>query len=245
MVVVVATGMVAYWYLESLLSLFNGYRSLFDEVGFWLPRSLLAVLEVVLVWAIVCGLHRRRPAAGALELGLGGPWPAAIGWMALAVAPMWLFFAFTQPLAADARVGEVAYLALLSPFAEEVVFRGFAFGQLHRRAGWGLWPALIATSLLFGYGHAEDAGSLAEAVGLMLLTGFGAGVFAWLYARWRTLAAPIALHVLMNLAWNVWSVGESAIAGWVPFAFQMLTALLAIVSTIWLGRRGKLPRERL
>ena len=220
-----------YWELESLLGLWQGYRGLFDRYPYWVPRSLRSVLEIALILAAVCLLHRLGPALGLRELGWRGPARRAFGVMSLAVAPMWLVFALTTPANPDVSVPAALYLAFLSPLAEETAFRGFFFGQLWLRAGWGLWPALAVSSAVFGYAHAESADSLSEATGLFLLTGFGAAVFAWLFARWRTLAAPLALHALMNLAWSVWSVGDSALAGWMPLCLQIGTAALAVVLT--------------
>lgn len=227
-----------YWHLERLLAWIPGYRELFDRFEYYVPRSLLSVTEIALV-ALAVGLLRRTGPLRALgELGLRPPAARAAGWALVAVAPMALVFALTHELAPD-PAPELLYGSLLSPLAEEIVFRGFLFGQLWRRAGWGLWPAIAVSSLAFGYGHAEDAGGLVEGLGLLLLTGAGAAVFAWLYARWDTLAAPLALHVLMNLCWGLWQVGDGALAGWVPFALQATTVVLAIVLARKLGVRAE------
>lgn len=53
-----------------------------------------------------------------------------------ATLPLWVVFAITSPLAESFAVPEVFYLSVISPLAEEVVYRGFAFGQLRRLAGW-------------------------------------------------------------------------------------------------------------
>lgn len=235
---VVGVVFLVYWQLEDVLRLASGYRGLFDEYGFWVPRSLLSLVEILLVLVAVCLLHRLGPWSGLRELGFRGPASRALGLMALAVAPMWIAFGVGMRANPEFALGETLYLALLSPLAEETVFRGFAFGQLWRRAGWRLWPALVVCALVFGYAHAESAGGLSEMAGLFLLTGLGAAVFTWLFARWGGLVAPLTLHVLMNLAWNVWSVGDSALAGWMPFAFQLLTVALAVLFTVWASRRG-------
>ncbi|MDX1501385.1 MAG: CPBP family intramembrane glutamic endopeptidase [Thermoanaerobaculia bacterium] len=228
---------LVYWFLEDLLSLLPGYRGLFDRYEYWVPRSLRSAAEVALVLAAVCWLHRAGAAAGFRELGLRRPVlrPLALG--LVAVAPMAVVFGWTHAFAPD-PLPEILYLSLLSPLAEELVFRGFLFGQLWRTARWGMWPALLASSAAFGLGHALDADTLVEAAGLMGLTGLGAAIFAWLYARWGSLAAPIALHVLMNLCWGLWQVGDGALAGWVPFALQLTTVALAIGLTVVAGRRG-------
>lgn len=235
--VAVAVTFVVYWFLEDLLKLVPGYSGLFESFEYYVPRSLLALAEITLMVAAVCRLHRMGPVRGAGELGIGPPAFRAAGFGVAATAPMWGVFAATHEFSPD-PLPELFYLSFLSPVAEEVVFRGFVFGQLWRRAGWGLWPAIAVSSLLFGYGHAEDAGTLLEGFGLLALTGLGAAVFAWLYSRWRTLVAPIALHVLMNLSWSLWQVGEGALAGWGPFALQMTTVVLAITLTLLVFKKG-------
>ncbi len=37
---------------------------------------------------------------------------------------------------------------------------------------------------------------------------------------------------MMNLAWNIFSVGESAFAGWLPTLMQVTTILVAIALTL-------------
>ncbi|MBW3672230.1 MAG: CPBP family intramembrane metalloprotease, partial [Acidobacteria bacterium] len=56
---------------------------------------------------------------------------------------MWLVFALTTPLATNVSIASAFYLAVISPFAEEVVFRGFAFRQLYRHASLGFWPSVL------------------------------------------------------------------------------------------------------
>jgi uncharacterized protein len=75
---------------------------------------------------------------------------------------------------------------------------------------------------------------------LMLLTGLGAVVFAWLVYRWQSLWFPIALHICMNLWWVLFSVAKSALGGCFPFALQLVSIALAILITLY-WTKGK-PR---
>lgn len=235
----VAVVFALYWHLERFLELVPGYRELFDRFEYYAPRSLLSAAEIALVVLAVCLLHALGPLRALAELGLRAPAARAAGLALAATLPMALVFALTHELAPD-PAPEILYGSLLSPLAEELVFRGFVFGQLWRHAGWGLWPSIAVSSLAFGWGHAEDAASLVEGLGLLLLTGLGAAIFAWLYSRWGTLVAPLALHVLMNLCWSLWRVGDGALAGWFPFALQLTTVALALALTWLAGRRGML-----
>jgi membrane-associated protease RseP (regulator of RpoE activity) len=88
--------------------------------------------------------------------------------------------------------------ATLGPLAEEVLFRGVLFNALRRRVPG--WAAAVGQAVLFGAFH--NSGGYypvyAGCLGLAL-----AGVYAWR----RTLATPVALHVLQNgaaAALTVW-----------------------------------------
>src|SRR5207247_8511615 len=49
----------------------------------------------------------------------------------------------SSPLNTQTTVLSVAVGCFLAPFAEEVFFRGYMFGQLYRRARWGFWFSAI------------------------------------------------------------------------------------------------------
>jgi membrane protease YdiL (CAAX protease family) len=92
--------------------------------------------------------------------------------------------------------------AIIAPVAEEIVFRGFAVTAWERTIG----PdrAVIRASLLFALAHVVGivAGSLPEAVGLIVV-GFASRLpVAWalgtLFVRRRSIWAPIGLHATFN-----------------------------------------------
>jgi membrane protease YdiL (CAAX protease family) len=103
----------------------------------------------------------------------------------------------------------------LAPLAEEVLFRGYMFGQLYRRARWGFWPSALIPSALFALGHAYQASGLGELVGTFAVTGLGSLLGCWMYVRWQfNLWAVLGLHCLMNLWWEVFGVADTALGGW-------------------------------
>ncbi|MEW6492876.1 MAG: type II CAAX endopeptidase family protein [Cyanobacteriota bacterium] len=80
---------------------------------------------------------------------------------------------------------KVFVLVVVAPVAEEFLFRGVI---LHRwTAKWGIKPALLVSSLIFGLLHDNVVG----------LSIFGL-VMALLYIKTRTLIVPIVCHVLNN-----------------------------------------------
>jgi membrane protease YdiL (CAAX protease family) len=85
--------------------------------------------------------------------------------------------------------------AILFPaaFFEELFFRGYAFSVLKRSAGWK--PALIVTSIAFGFVHAWNPGADAESLLAVIVAGFFLGV---ILLATQSLYAAGAAH----FAWN-------------------------------------------
>lgn len=216
-----------------------GYRELYDRFPFYVPEGLRSLAEILLVFVVVAAMHRLGPGGALRELGvLRRPFRGLVFAM-LAALPLWAVFAATMPLASDLDHWAVAYLAGLSPLAEEVVFRTFAFGQLRRRLGWGFWWAALVPALVFGLVHLRPGQGPGEMAGVFLITGAGALLFSFVYERWGwDLWAAWGLHAVMNLAWNLFQVGDSALAGWLPTAMQAVTAATAVALTVW---RHRLP----
>lgn len=78
----------------------------------------------------------------------------------------------------------------ISPVAEEFFFRGILYGYLRR---WGVWVAVIISTLLFTLAHAPGGSvPLPQLVGGLL--------FALAYEKEKNLLVPITIHVLGNLA---------------------------------------------
>ena len=53
----------------------------------------------------------------------------------LATTPMWVSAILLDRPLASTSVVELLFLAAIWPLGEEILFRGFTFGQLHRHAG--------------------------------------------------------------------------------------------------------------
>lgn len=90
-------------------------------------------------------------------------------------------------------------VVVLTPIAEEVLFRGVLFQGLARR--WGVWAAAVVSSTLFGLAHVESAGM--DSVFLAVSTGLFGLAATWLLHWRRTLIAPIAAHMVVNAAGTV------------------------------------------
>ncbi len=214
------------------------------ELANLVVNSLQAALAFLGLWVA----HRLRPRAALAELGLRAPVVPAVGFALGASLPMLVGFALTSPPSPNLSMGNVVLLALVFPFAEELLFRGYCFRQLHERAGWGFWSASLAVALVFGLGHSYQAVTgqlgLAGLLGVVAITGAGSVLFSWVFVRWSyNLWAPFALHAAMNLWWEVFAVDQTALGGWLANVARLLTVALAIGFTLMRSRRHRARRS--
>jgi membrane protease YdiL (CAAX protease family) len=128
--------------------------------------------------------------------------------------------------------------ALFPGVMEEVLYRGLLFGLLFRFARWGFIPAALVGAALFGAGHLYQGDSMGSAAASFAVTAMGAFWFAWLYVEWRNnLWVPIGFHVLMNLYWILFSMGETAVGGTTANIYRIATILLSVALTLIFARR--------
>jgi membrane protease YdiL (CAAX protease family) len=204
------------------------------KIGLWVVPCLL-VLRVTL----------RVGYAGVFDaLGLGGG--AARGYLfgLIATVPMLLVLPLERPLRFDAAA--IVGTALLGPVAEEVLFRGFLFRQLYRRAGWIPRRAMLASALAFGVAHLGNvplrgSESFVPAVGEVGMTAAGGLLFAWVVFRWDSLWPAVGLHSFMNLSWEIFSDDGSRLAqtGATPIGSSLANGarLLSIGVAVYLTLR--------
>ncbi|MFP2910993.1 CPBP family intramembrane glutamic endopeptidase [Pyxidicoccus sp. 3LFB2] len=196
--------------------------------------------QVVLCVVAVALVHRLRPCAALREVGLGRSPLRGAGFSLVATLPMLVTYAWAAgftPTKLD--WGFTVMVAVMSPLAEEVLFRGFLFGQLRRRARWSFWGAALVGLAPFALGHLYQAGDdPGGVVGVLAITGAGHLFFAWLLERWSDLWVPIGMHALMNLWWHLFAVDSTALGGLEANVARFLTVALAIGLTLRL-RRGQ------
>jgi membrane protease YdiL (CAAX protease family) len=107
-----------------------------------------------------------------------------------------------------------------------------AFRLLYEREGWSWWTAAGVVAAITGAAHVNQAHTLIEVLGLFALTGLGGFLFSWLMARWQSIWFPFALHMFMNLWWEIFSVSRTALGGWFPLALQLACVAAAIFITL-------------
>jgi membrane protease YdiL (CAAX protease family) len=93
-----------------------------------------------------------------------------------------------EPSHASAFAANFVIVALLAPFAEELLFRGLGYSLLLPRLG--MWPTILAIGISFGLYH-----GLVEALPELAL--FGCAL-AWLRARTGSVFPGMLAHALFN-----------------------------------------------
>jgi CAAX protease family protein len=221
---------------HELLSLLSAYRQLHRTAPFYYVESIDKIGGAILCVLAVLLLRRAGPRDAARELGLSAPVLPAVAFALGVSLPMLIGFVLTRSLNPRLEIRSLLFLTVFSPFIEELEYRGFGIRQFQRGTGWPFWAVVWPSAILFGLGHVEKGQSVQEMAALFFLTGSWAVLVSWLLYRWQNLWIPVALHICMNLWWELFSIARTAIGGWFPFAMQTLTMLLAIVATLYLTR---------
>ncbi len=89
----------------------------------------------------------------------------------------------------DTSAGYIFAVVVALPVLEEFWFRGMMYTPMRRE--FGKWPAIVMLATIFAAMHYP-------AVQVPINQFFGGLVFAWVYERRRTLAAPVLLHIAAN-----------------------------------------------
>lgn len=107
------------------------------------------------------------------------------------------------PTTAADWIVDIAVAVVLAPLGEELFFRGFAQTAWTLDLGWR--SALIRTALFFAAVHALNVGGadFSEGARVALLVALArlpvALTLGWVFARTRSIAAPLGLHAAFNL----------------------------------------------
>jgi len=225
-----------------LVRLIPGYTDFFKglpQIYWWMENALRPLVPVAVGLFLLYGA---APRAWARGLGLDRPLlPAAL--LAVAVtAPMTVL-----PLLVGVHPStDVSFLHELFgsgvwPLAEELNFRGFAFGQIYLYSGLGFWPAGLLTSALFGMGHMANAAAAGFALEGQLvnagIVGVSALALAWLYLRWnRNLWVVFSLHGLANLGATFYMSGDVAVGDMRYVVLLVMSLVLALMVTLFQSR---------
>ena len=221
----------------------NGWPLIgYEGSGEW-GRILISLLNrsfwyLLLPCLVLAFLYRPKHVSEELGVQKG----AREGWQLAfwATLPMLLGYGFMANFNVSWSWSTVILSCAMAALGEEVLYRGFFFGQLHRRVGLPFVLAAGASAIFFGIGHLYQGNGWAQTAGIFAVTFAGALWFSWLYKSWdNNLWVPIGLHFLMNLYWSIFQVGDNALGGMLPNVFRAAT----IAITVWLTLRRQRQQQ--
>ncbi len=229
-IIVIATFLLANQGVRLLA--FEGDRSAWQYIGLTLLNQSFWYVGVPLVSLLL--LH--KPGKILREIGLQSNFIVAAKISLISTIPMFLGYGIAAKFQFVLSWNSFLLGAVMAAIGEEVIFRGFLFGQLHRRVGLWFIVAASASAILFGMGHLYQGAELLEMAGVFAVTAIGGIWFSWLFKRWQyNLWVPINFHLLMNLYWSVFEAGSNALGGVEANVYRLLTILISIGLTLWLA----------
>ncbi|MBF0468337.1 MAG: CPBP family intramembrane metalloprotease [Desulfamplus sp.] len=96
---------------------------------------------------------------------------------------------------------------IIGPIAEEFFFRGFLYSCFRR---YGVWISIFLSTLLFALCHMPEGGTFSSISNIPPIPLTGGVVFGLSYEYSKSLAAPVIIHALGNMA--IFSISFIAIS---------------------------------
>lgn len=212
------------------------------------PLYLQRTLAVFIMHMIVCLpivvvlLLLHRPKDFFHHLGLDGNFIKGMVFAIISTLPLFIAFPVVGDFNGGLTWDKLVRSAVIAAFFEEVIFRGFIFGQLFRYCKIGFWWSVIIPSLLFGSIHLYQGSDPLSSLAAFGVTFIGGLFFSWIYVKWDfNLWCPVGLHFFMNLSWLLFTVEGNSVAagGVVSNVFRILSVVVAVVLTnVYLRKRA-------
>lgn len=219
---------------HEFLRLFECYTELGPEARQVIYKTCWYVAFPLLVIGVLHGWKNPFPAAGlGLSLCRKGVVTGLVGSL-----PMLLGAGLLVQFHLTIHWQSLLNGCLLAAVGEELLYRAMLFGQLFRHARWGFLWAGLASAVVFGAGHLYQGNSPATLAGVFAVTFMGGMWFSWLYVEYGyNLWVPMSYHFFMNLSWNIFEVGDTALGQAAPNIFRAATIGLSIYLAIRHKRR--------
>lgn len=195
-----------------------------------LRLALRGIITFIPMLFILLCLH--KPSKIAESLGLNGNILKGLGFAAVCCSPLLIGMPIVGSFNSDLTFDYFLRMVVLAAFLEEVVFRGFMFGQLFRYGKIGFIWAILIPAILFGIGHLYQGHSLISSLMAFGVTALGAIYFSWAYVECNfNLWVSIGLHLFMNLSWIVFPAegNETAAGALLPNILRLCAIALTII----------------
>ncbi len=145
--VIIFSFLLCLYFPSILKNIFGvtGDKFVITSLGY--PFTILIIIFSLYV------LHKYNITAIVSELGLSKGFIKGLTFGLLATLPMIISSAIMFKLSVDIFSFTILIAVILGPVMEEILFRGYLFGQLFKREKWGFIPASLIASVFFGIGH--------------------------------------------------------------------------------------------
>ena len=225
-----------YYYVDELYfyTIREGFNGLINQYGISHILAYIIVGIPILLGTLL--LHQRHHLLQ--RLGLNQSIVKGFVFALICTLPMFIGFAFLFDLNEEISFNTILIGVIAAGLFEELYFRGFLFGQLFRFTRLGFITSVLLGAVLFGLVHIKQGTSLDEIIGIFLVTFMGGILFAWLFVEWNcNLWVSIFLHMLMNLAWDLFAVSDNALGDNYSNIYRIATISLSIILTIIYKKR--------
>ena len=200
-------------------------------------KDLLVLIPVV---GTLLVLHKSKSII--TSLGLDSSILKGLAYSFVFTLPLCFGFAIFGKYNSEITLSAIVRQCVLAALFEEIVFRGFMFGQLFRYSKVGFFWAAFFPAILFGLGHIYQGHDIISSLAAFGITFIGALYFSWIYVEWNfNLWMPICLHFFMNLSWQLFIIDGTEVAsgGLISNILRTSSIALAIAMTLVHRKREK------
>ena len=165
------------WYFNLGVRPFANFISTCKSIHYILHYLIAGIIPA----AALLLLH--RPDTILYRLGLTHGFGRGLLFGVLSTVPMFAGYAVIGSFNRETPPDHMFTFIVVAGFFEELIFRGFVFGELFRTARWGFLPAATLTALAFGSLHLYQGDDLISASAAFGVTAAGSIFFSWLYVE--------------------------------------------------------------
>lgn len=219
------------WYTAELLAPLHLQPK---SLGRYVLKCILSLIPVAIILFL---LH--KPSAILESMGLRNSILKGLLFGLLFTTPLYIGFAIIGHVNTELTLYSILYYSLIPALFEEILFRGFIFGQLFRVGKLGFFWAALLPAVLFGLFHIYQGHDFLSSLAAFGVTMLGSFFFSWMYVAWVfNLWVPIFLHFFMNLAWGLFVVEGTgnATGGLISNIIRVACIVFAIVFTVFYNR---------
>ena len=162
------------WYFNLGVRPFANFISTCKSIHYILHYLIAGIIPA----AALLLLH--RPDTILYRLGLTHGFGRGLLFGVLSTVPMFAGYAVIGSFNRETPPDHMFTFIVVAGFFEELIFRGFVFGELFRTARWGFLPAATLTALAFGSLHLYQGDDLISASAAFGVTTAGSIFFSWI-----------------------------------------------------------------